>query len=231
MPAGPVAEAPGRHRAMAPRPGYRLLKIPEMTIRRLSVYTRCLLQLEEDGIKTISSQELAERFNLNSAQVRKDLAYFGEFGVRGIGYYVSGLKAELQKILGLDREWAVALVGLGNLGTALFRYKGFGRQGFRIVAIFDDDPAKAGRELDSVPVFASRDLAREVKARGIQIAIVAVPADSAQAVTDQLVAAGIKAILNFAPVRLKVPRDIRLKDVDLSIELETLSFYLAKGSR
>jgi len=202
-----------------------------MTIRRLSVYTRCLLQLEEDGIKTISSQELAERFNLNSAQVRKDLAYFGEFGVRGIGYYVSGLKAELQKILGLDREWAVALVGLGNLGAALFRYKGFGRQGFRIVAIFDDDPAKAGRELDRVPIFLSRDLAREVEARGIQIAIVAVPADSAQAVTDQLVAAGIKAVLNFAPARLKVPRDVRLKDVDLSIELETLSFYLAKGTR
>jgi len=216
---------------MAPRPGYRLPKIPEMTIRRLSVYTRCLLQLEEDGIKTISSQELAERFNLNSAQVRKDLAYFGEFGVRGIGYYVSGLKAELQKILGLDREWAVALVGLGNLGAALFRYKGFGRQGFRIVAIFDDDPAKAGRELDRVPIFLSRDLAREVEARGIQIAIVAVPADSAQAVTDQLVAAGIKAVLNFAPARLKVPRDVRLKDVDLSIELETLSFYLAKGTR
>ena len=216
---------------MAPRPGYRLPKIPEMTIRRLSVYTRCLLQLEEDGIKTISSQELAERFNLNSAQVRKDLAYFGEFGVRGIGYYVSGLKAELQKILGLDREWAVALVGLGNLGAALFRYKGFGRQGFRIVAIFDDDPAKAGRELDEVPIFQSHDLAREVKARAIQIAIVAVPADAAQAVTDQLVAAGIKTVLNFAPVRLKVPRDVRLKDVDLSIELETPSFYLAKGSR
>jgi redox-sensing transcriptional repressor len=202
-----------------------------MTIRRLSVYTRCLLQLEEDGIKTISSQELAERFNLNSAQVRKDLAYFGEFGVRGIGYYVSGLKAELQRILGLDREWPVALVGLGNLGAALFRYKGFGRQGFRIVAIFDEDPAKAGRELDGVPVFASRDLAREVKAGGIQIAIVAVPPEAAQAVTDNLVAAGIKAVLNFAPVRLKVPRDVRLKDVDLSIELETLSFYLAKGSR
>lgn len=202
-----------------------------MTIRRLSVYTRCLLQLEEDGIKTISSQELAERFNLNSAQVRKDLAYFGEFGVRGIGYYVSGLKAELQKILGLDREWAVALVGFGNLGAALFRYRGFGRQGFRIVAIFDDDPAKAGRELDGVPVFASPDLAREVRAGGIQIAIVAVPAEAAQAVTDNLVAAGIKAVLNFAPVRLKVPRDVRLKDVDLSIELETLSFYLAKGSR
>ena len=202
-----------------------------MTIHRLSVYTRCLLQLEEDGVKTISSQEMADRFNLNSAQVRKDLAYFGEFGVRGIGYYVAGLKAELQRILGLDRQWPVVLIGFGNLGSALFHYKGFGRQGFRIAAIVDDDPGKVAREVESVPVVASRDLAREVRARGIQIAIVAVPAESAQAVTDQLVGAGIRAVLNFAPARLKVPREVRLQNVDLSIELETLSFYLAQGSR
>ena len=214
---------------MTPRSNTRLPKIPEMTIRRLSVYTRCLLQLEEDGVKTVSSQELADRFNLNSAQVRKDLAYFGEFGVRGIGYYVSGLKAELQRILGLDREWPVALIGFGNLGSALFHYRGFARQGFHIAAIFDEDPAKIAPE--SAPIFATRDLAREVKARGIQIAIVAVPIEAAQAVADQLVAAGIKAILNFAPARIKVPRDVRLKNVDLSIELETLSFYLAKTSR
>jgi redox-sensing transcriptional repressor len=202
-----------------------------MTIHRLSVYTRCLLQLEEDGVKTISSQEMADRFNLNSAQVRKDLAYFGEFGVRGIGYYVAGLKGELQRILGLDRQWPLVLVGFGNLGSALFHYKGFGRQGFRIAAIVDDDPAKVAREVESVPVVASRDLAREVRARGIQIAIVAVPAESAQAVTDQLVGAGIRAILNFAPARLKVPREVRLQNVDLSIELETLSFYLAQAGR
>src|SRR2546426_12423663 len=127
---------------MTPRSNARFPTIPEMTIRRLSVYTRCLLQLEEDGVKTVSSQELAERFNLNSAQVRKDLAYFGEFGVRGIGYYVSGLKAELQRILGLDREWPVALVGFRNLGSALFHYRGVARQGFRISASFDDAPAK-----------------------------------------------------------------------------------------
>ena len=217
---------------MTPRANARFPKIPEMTIRRLSVYTRCLLQLEEDGVKTVSSQELAERFNLNSAQVRKDLAYFGEFGVRGIGYYVSGLKAELQRILGLDREWAVALVGFGNLGSALFHYRGFARQGFRIAAIFDEDPRKVAREIDSTtPIFPSRDLDREVKARGIQIAIVAVPSDAAQSVADQLVAAGIRAILNFAPARIKVPKDVRFKNVDLSIELETLSFYLAKPSR
>jgi redox-sensing transcriptional repressor len=213
------------------RSNYRLPKIPEMTIRRLSVYTRCLLQLEEDGVKTISSQELAERFSLNSAQVRKDLAYFGEFGVRGIGYYVSGLKAELQRILGLDREWAVALVGFGNLGSALFHYKGFARQGFRIALVIDDDPAKVGREVDAVPIVATRDMAREIKARGIQIAIVAVPPEAAQTVTEQLVAAGIRAVLNFAPTRLRVAREVRLKNVDLSIELETLSFYLAKGTR
>jgi len=202
-----------------------------MTIHRLSVYTRCLLQLEEDGVKTISSQEMADRFNLNSAQVRKDLAYFGEFGVRGIGYYVAGLKAELQRILGLDRQWPVVLVGFGNLGSALFHYKGFGRQGFRIVAIVDDDPAKVAREVDSVSVVHSRDMAREVKSRGIQIAIVAVPGEAAQEVSDKLVTAGIRAILNFAPARLKVPREVRLKNVDLSIELETLSFYLAQGTR
>jgi redox-sensing transcriptional repressor len=205
--------------------------MPEMTIRRLSVYTRCLLELEEDGVKTISSHDLAERIALSSAQVRKDLAYFGEFGVRGIGYYVSGLKAELQRILGLDREWPVALVGFGNLGSALFNYRGFNRQGFRIAAVFDDDSAKTNREVEGVPVFPSSQLGREVKARGIHIAIVAVPAESAQTVTDQLVVAGIKAVLNFAPARLKVPRDVRLKDVDLSIELETLSFYLAKSGR
>jgi redox-sensing transcriptional repressor len=213
------------------RSNYRLPKIPEMTIRRLSVYTRCLLQLEEDGVKTISSQELADRFSLNSAQVRKDLAYFGEFGVRGIGYYVSGLKAELQRILGLDREWAVALVGFGNLGSALFHYKGFARQGFRIAVVIDDDPAKIGREVDGVPIVPSRDMAREIKGRGVQIAIVAVPPEAAQTVTEQLVAAGIKAVLNFAPTRLRVGREVRLKNVDLSIELETLSFYLAKSAR
>jgi redox-sensing transcriptional repressor len=220
-----------RRDTIARRGSYRPPKIPEMTIRRLSVYTRALIQLEEDGVKAVSSQELAERFNLNSAQVRKDLAYFGEFGVRGIGYYVAELKAELQRILGLDREWAVALVGFGNLGSALFHYKGFSRQGFRIAVIIDDDPAKTGRDVDSVPIVSSRDMAREIKSRGIHIAIAAVPAESAQAVTDQLVAAGIKAVLNFAPTRLRVGREVRLKNVDLSIELETLSFYLAKGGR
>lgn len=216
---------------MALRAFTKISKIPEMTVRRLSIYTRCLAQLEEEGIKTISSQELAERFNLNSAQVRKDLAYFGEFGVRGIGYYVSGLKAELEKILGLDREWRVALVGFGNLGSALFNYKGFERQGFRISAIFDDDPSKIGRTAHGLTILPLRDLPREAKAKDLQIGIVAVPGEAAQTVTDRLVASGIKAILNFAPAPLKVPKDVRLKNVDLSIELESLSFALAQGAR
>ena len=214
---------------MPRRPSYRFPKIPEMTIRRLSVYARCLLDLEEDGVKTISSQELADRFGSNSAQVRKDLAYFGELGVRGIGYYVSGLKMELQRILGLDRVWAVALVGFGHLGSALVRYKGFARQGFRIAAIFDEDPTKIGREVDAIPILDIRHPTHELRARGIQIGIVAVPAEAAQTVAEQLLAGGIKAILNFAPARLRVPDDVRLKNVDLSIELETLSFYLAKN--
>jgi redox-sensing transcriptional repressor len=202
-----------------------------MTIRRLSIYSRCLVQLEEDGVKTVSSHELAERFHLNSAQVRKDLAYFGEFGIRGIGYYVSNLRAELSKLLGLDREWRLALVGFGNLGSALFRYRGFARGGFRVAAIVDDDPAKAGRMVDGLPILPVSDLPRAVRQGGIQIGVVAVPADAAQLVADRLVAAGVRAILNFAPARLKVPRDVRLQNVDLSIELENLSFHLAQGAR
>ncbi len=214
-----------------PRPASRIPKIPEMTIRRLSIYSRCLAQLDEDGVKTISSQELAERFNLNSAQVRKDLAYFGEFGIRGIGYYVSHLRAELQRLLGLDREWRVVLVGFGNLGSALFHYRGFARQGFRIGAIVDDDPAKAGRTVNGLAILPVAELPRVVKSTNIQIGVIAVPAEAAQPVADRLVAAGVRAILNFAPVRLKVPKEVRLQNVDLSIELENLSFHLVQGLR
>lgn len=209
----------------------RIPKIPEMTVRRLSVYLRCLAQLDEDGVKTVSSQELAERFHLHSAQVRKDLAYFGEFGIRGIGYYVASLRAELQRLLGLDREWRVVLVGFGNLGSALFHYRGFARQGFRIAAIVDDDPVKAGRSVDGLSIQPLAELPRIVKQHGIQIGVVAVPAEAAQTVADRLVAAGVRAILNFAPARLKVPKDVRLQNVDLSIELENLSFHLAQGPR
>jgi redox-sensing transcriptional repressor len=214
-----------------PRTPSRIARIPEMTVRRLSVYSRCLAQLEEDGVKTVSSQELATRFHLNSAQVRKDLAYFGEFGIRGIGYDTATLRAEIQQILGLDREWPVVLVGFGHLGSALFRYRGFARQGFRIAAVVDDDPAKAGRPVDGLAIQPLAELPRIVRTAGVQIAIVAVPAEAAQGVADRLVAAGVRAILNFAPTRVRVPRDVRLQNVDLSIELENLSFHLAQGAR
>jgi redox-sensing transcriptional repressor len=209
----------------------RAARIPEMTIRRLSVYSRCLAQLEEDGVKTISSQELATRFHLNSAQVRKDLAYFGEFGIRGVGYDTGSLRTEIQRILGLDREWRVVLVGFGNLGSALFHYRGFARQGFRIAAVVDDDPAKVGRTVDGLTIQPLAELPRLVRTLGIQIGVVAVPAEAAQVVADRLAAAGVRAILNFAPARVKVPRDVRLQNVDLSIELENLSFHLAQGAR
>jgi redox-sensing transcriptional repressor len=214
-----------------PRPPSRIAKIPEMTVRRLSIYSRCLAQLDEDGVKTISSQELAERFHLNSAQVRKDLAYFGEFGIRGIGYYVANLRAELSRLLGLDREWRVVLVGFGNLGSALFHYRGFARQGFRIGAIVDDDPAKAGRRVSGLEILPLAELPRVVKQEGIQIGVIAVPGEAAQPVADRLVVAGVRAILNFAPARLKVPKEVRLQNVDLSIELENLSFHLAQTTR
>jgi redox-sensing transcriptional repressor len=214
-----------------PRPGARPARIPEMTVRRLSVYSRCLAQLEEDGVKTISSQDLAARFHLNSAQVRKDLAYFGEFGIRGIGYDTTTLRGEIQRILGLDREWRVVLVGFGNLGSALFHYRGFARQGFRIAAIVDDDPAKVGRAVNGLAIQPLAELPHVVRTLGIQIGVVAVPAEAAQVVADRLAAAGVRAILNFAPTRVKVPRDVRLQNVDLSIELENLSFHLAQGSR
>ena len=202
-----------------------------MTVRRLSVYSRCLAQLEEDDVKTISSQELATRFHLNSAQVRKDLAYFGEFGIRGIGYDVATLRSEIQRILGLDREWRVVLVGFGNLGSALFHYREFARQGFRIAAIVDDDPAKVGRSVNGLTILPLGELPRVTRGGAIQIGVIAVPAESAQLVADRLVAAGVRAILNFAPARVTVPRDIRLQNVDLSIELENLSFHLAQGVR
>lgn len=216
---------------MEEKVGFKSPKIPEMTIRRLSIYIRCLNQLEEDNVKTISSKEFAERFGLNSAQVRKDLAYFGEFGIRGIGYSVSSLKSETQKILGLNRAWGVALIGLGNLGTALFHFKGFPKQGFKISAIFDIDPHKIGKYYDGVPIFSLDDLPKEVRERNLQIGIIAVPSEAAQNVAEKLAAAGIKAVLNFAPARVKIPGEVRLKNVDLTIELESLSYFLSSGSK
>ncbi|MGE3273797.1 MAG: redox-sensing transcriptional repressor Rex [Vicinamibacterales bacterium] len=204
-------------------------QVSELTTNRLSVYLRCLNQLEAAGVETISSQALAEQFHLNAAQIRKDLAYFGEFGVRGVGYYVKELKRHLRHILGLDRKLRVAVMGAGNLGLALADYPGFRREGFEIMALFDISNLKIGDESRrGVPIYDLKDLRRVAKKERIDIAVIAVPAESAQMVLDQIVAAGVKAVLNFSPGALKAPEGVKLRSVDLTVSLESLSFYLAQ---
>ena len=268
-------------------------QVSELTTNRLSVYLRCLNELDASGVLTISSQALAERFHLNAAQIRKDLAYFGEFGVRGVGYYVKELRRHLRQILGLDRHLRVAIMGAGNLGLALAEqfhlnaaqirkdlayfgefgvrgvgyyvkdlrrhlrqilgldrhlrvaimgagnlglaladYPGFRQEGFEIAALFDAANEKIGHESrGGVPIFDIKELKKVVRRERLDIAVIAVPAPHAQPVVDQVVAAGVKAILNFSPGALKVPADVKLKSVDLTVSLESLSFYLAQGDQ
>ncbi len=202
----------------------------ELTAGRLSVYLRCLNTLDAAGVKTISSKALAERFQLNAAQIRKDLAYFGEFGIRGVGYYVKELKRHLRMILGLDRTVRVAILGAGNLGLALADYPGFRQEGFAIVALFDTERSKIGRRSKGgVRIHDLGEFRRLVRRDQIDIAVVAVPADSAQTVVNAAVAAGIRAVLNFSPGTIKVPPGVKLKNVDLTVSLESLSFFLARG--
>jgi len=205
-------------------------QVSELTTNRLSVYLRCLNLLDDAGVRTISSQALADQFRLNAAQIRKDLAYFGEFGVRGVGYYVKELRRHLRQILGLDRRLRVAIVGAGNLGLALADYPGFRQEGFEIAALFDAAPDKIGHESrGGVPIYDIKELKRIARRERLDIAVIAVPAPHAQAVVDQVVAAGIKGILNFSPGALHVPDDVKLKSVDFTVSLESLSFYLAQG--
>jgi redox-sensing transcriptional repressor len=205
-------------------------KISELTTNRLSVYLRCLNLLAGAGIKTISSKALAEQFNLNSAQIRKDLGYFGEFGVRGVGYFVEDLRRHLTHILGLDRPRRVGIVGAGRLGTALANYNGFAKSNFTVAAIFDNDKDKIGQVIghDAVKVHDVKNIARVVAEAGIDVAVIAVPARAAQKVLNQIMAAGVKAVLNFAPVPLDSRLDVKVKTVDLTTSLESLSYYLAQ---
>ena len=204
-------------------------QVSELTTNRLSVYLRCLNELDAAGTQTISSQALAEQFHLNAAQIRKDLAYFGEFGVRGVGYYVKELRRHLRQILGLDRKLRVVIMGAGNLGLALADYPGFRQEGFEISALFDTLKDKVGQESrGGVPIYDIHDLKKVSRREGIRIAVIAVPAPSAQQVLGLVVAAGIKAILNFSPGTLEVPSDVKLKSVDLTVSLESLSFFLAQ---
>ncbi len=205
-------------------------QISELTTNRLSLYLRFLNELDARGVKTVSSKGLAEQFGLNAALIRKDLAHFGALGVRGVGYVVKDLKQRLRIILGLDRRLKVAIMGAGNLGLALADYPGFRQEGFQIVALFDNLLDKVGKVSRSgVRIYDVKDLKRIAKRDGISIAVIAVPATSAQNVVNVVVAAGIKAILNFSPGALKVPQQVKLKSVDLTVSLESLSFYLARG--
>jgi redox-sensing transcriptional repressor len=197
---------------------------PKAVVSRLSLYLRELQHLVRDGHETTSSTQLGRLLGFTDAQVRKDLAYFGQFGYPGIGYRCNELIGAIKGILGTNQPWPLAIVGLGNLGRALMGYRGFQDQGFQIVAAFDVDPAKVGQRFEGIPVYHLDDCSRVAAGHGIRLAIIAVPSAAAQKVADALVAAGIDGILNFAPVTLTLPKQVQTVGVDLAIELEQLSF-------
>jgi redox-sensing transcriptional repressor len=202
-------------------------EVPTVVVNRLSLYLRELQHLVREGRATISSSQLGKLLGFTDAQVRKDLAYFGHFGQPGIGYRCSELIDEIRSILGTDRQWTVTLIGVGNLGRALLRYRGFTAQGFRIVAAFDVDPRVVGSTIEGIPVHSLERLAEVVRQQRIQIALITVPAPQAQHVADQLVIAGISGIVNFAPVTLSLPAEVSLVGVDLTTELEQIAFSVA----
>lgn len=206
-------------------------KISELTTNRLSVYLRCLNELATSGVEAISSKMMADQFNLNSAQIRKDLAYFGEFGVRGVGYNVQELRNQLIEILGLTVKRKVAIVGLGNLGTALANSHSFSHGSFEVVGLFDDDPAKLGnRTRMGLRIQSTKSLSGFIQQEGVEIVIIAVPAAAAERVLEQVTEAGVRAVLNFAPVHLNPKPGVKVKNVDLTISLESLSYFLANPS-
>ena len=201
-------------------------RIADSTVRRLSAYLRFLEDFEARGLTTISSEELAKRGGTTSAQVRKDLSFFGSFGKRGLGYSVPELAGRLREILGLGREWRVIIVGAGKIGAALAQYRGFRQRGFSILAAYDNNPEKIGRTLEGIPVRDIAQLERDIQREHPDIVVLTVPGDEAQAVLDRVVKAGVKAILNFAPTQLQAPADVAVKTVNMAMELEGLSFAL-----
>ena len=202
-------------------------KVAESTVRRLSLYLRFLEEFEVQGIDTVSSGALASRGSTTSAQVRKDLSFFGSFGKRGLGYPVPELAEQLREILGLKQRYQVGMIGAGKIGSALVQYRGFRQRGFDIIAIFDSDRSKIGRQWNGLTIQDIETLETEFAKRPMDMAVLVTPADAAQPVTDRLVALGVKAVLNFAPVQLVVPDDVVVKTVNLALELETLSYALA----
>jgi redox-sensing transcriptional repressor len=206
-------------------------RIADSTVRRLSLYLRFLEESAQRGLVTISSDELARRGGTTSAQVRKDLSFFGSFGKRGLGYSVPELTDSLREILGLRRDWQVILVGAGKIGTALAQYRGFRQRGFRVIAVYDRDPRKIGTKWDSITVRDMAQIERDIAKERPDIAVLTTPADEAQNVVDRLVAAGMRALLNFAPIQLHVPPEVTLKNVNMAMELEGLSFALTNRDR
>lgn len=201
-------------------------QIPEIVINRLPIYARTLAYLEEEHVEVVSSLELGARLRVTPAQIRKDLSYFGEFGKQGTGYNVKYLLGEIRQILGLDREWRMALVGVGHLGRAILAYRGFIDQGFRVVAAFDNDTARIGSHIQGISVRDVAELPQVIAREGIQIAILAVPASEAQAQADTLVKCGVKAILNYAPVNLHVPPEVKVRHVDPVVALQAMTYHL-----
>ncbi|HEX7057060.1 MAG TPA: redox-sensing transcriptional repressor Rex [Bacilli bacterium] len=204
----------------------KTLKISEAVVRRLPIYLRFLKELQMKNVMTVSSHELGQKLDLNPAQIRKDLAYFGEFGKKGIGYDVGYLIEKIRQILKLDQPINVALVGAGNLGHALSNYNAYLKDNMRICAIFDNHPQKVGQKINNLPIHSTNELKRIVREKQIRIGIITVPAAEAQRVADQFVDAGVEAILNFAPIIIKVPEEIRVHHADFTTELQSLAYYL-----
>jgi redox-sensing transcriptional repressor len=200
-------------------------RIPEATVARLPLYYRALMEVAEQKIATVSSERLAEMAGVNAAKVRKDFSYLGSYGTRGVGYDVEYLLFQISRELGLTQDWPVAIVGVGNLGHALANYRGFTARGFRVVGLVDADPAKHGKRIGDLMVEPMEELPRIVAERAVAIGIIATPAPVAQEVADALVTAGVTSVLNFAPAVINVPEGVSLRKVDLSIELQILSFY------
>jgi redox-sensing transcriptional repressor len=201
-------------------------KISEAVVRRLPVYLRFLNELNMKNVQTVSSQDLGNKLDLNPAQIRKDLAYFGEFGKKGIGYDVNYLIEKIRHILKLDQNIAVALVGAGNLGRALCNYTGYLKDNMKIVAVFDASPEKIGMMINDLTVRPMKELAESIKDRKIRVGIITVPAEDAQNVADEFVRGGVEAILNFAPAIIKVPSEIRVHNADFTTDLQSLAYYL-----
>ncbi len=208
----------------------KFMKIPAATITRLSIYSRALEAMVDEGVSVVSSKHLADVCSVNPAQIRKDLAYFGQFGVRGVGYFVKELLFDIKKILGLNKEWNLAIVGMGNLGCALLAHQNFTRQGYRFVCAFDADVMKIGRKLASgLLIHAVDDLAKVCRETGAEIGVICTPPERAQDIANRFLEVPVKAILNFAPVQIQVPDGFKVENVDFTVKLDNLAYHLTAG--